>query len=106
MGQTNHSFVKEFVFVGFSREQVPNQYLFVIVLSMYLITLVRNSFIIIAIHSDTRFSTPMYFFLGNLSFLDICFTHCVVPQLLSKNLSKNSLFQQMHDSALHLFNLW
>ncbi|XP_034278801.1 olfactory receptor-like protein OLF3 [Pantherophis guttatus] len=80
--QTNQSVVEEFIFVGFSREQRTNQYLFVIVLCMYLITLVGNSLIIIAIHIDARLSTPMYFFLGNLSFLDICFTSSVVPQLL------------------------
>ncbi|KAM3823649.1 LOW QUALITY PROTEIN: olfactory receptor 2F1-like [Vipera latastei] len=87
MGQTNQSVVKEFVFVGFSREQGINQCLFVIVLSMYLITLVGN--IITAIHIDARLNTPMYFFLGNLSFLDICFTTSVVPQLLFHFLSSH-----------------
>ncbi|KAM6448850.1 olfactory receptor-like protein OLF3 [Liasis olivaceus] len=82
MGHTNQSVVKEFVFVGFSREQGTNQCLFVVVLCMYLTTLVGNSLIIIAVHTDARLSTPMYFFLGNLSFLDICFTTSVVPQLL------------------------
>ncbi|XP_034957577.2 olfactory receptor-like protein OLF3 [Zootoca vivipara] len=91
MGQHNQTNVKEFVFVGFSREQNINLCLFVVFLSMYLVTLTGNTLIIVAIRIDPRLSTPMYFFLSNLSFLDICYTTSVVPQLLVHSLTSHKV---------------
>ncbi|XP_053119745.1 olfactory receptor 2F1-like [Hemicordylus capensis] len=87
MEQCNQTTTIAFVFQGFSREQSTNLCLFSIFLSMYLVTLAGNTVIITAIHTDSRLSTPMYFFLSNLSFLDICYTTSVVPQLLVHFLS-------------------
>nr|XP_034957577.1 olfactory receptor-like protein OLF3 [Zootoca vivipara] len=91
MGQHNQTNVKEFVFVGFSRERNINLCLFVVFLSMYLVTLTGNTLIIVAIRIDPRLSTPMYFFLSNLSFLDICYTTSVVPQLLVHSLTSHKV---------------
>ncbi|XP_041618296.1 olfactory receptor-like protein OLF4 [Vulpes lagopus] len=49
---------------------------------MYLITVFGNLFIILAVSSDSHLHTPMYFFLANLSFVDICFTSTTVPKML------------------------
>ncbi|XP_008591074.1 PREDICTED: olfactory receptor 7A10-like [Galeopterus variegatus] len=49
---------------------------------MYLITVFGNLLIILAIISDSRLHTPMYFFLSNLSFVDICFTSASIPKML------------------------
>ncbi|XP_023572658.1 olfactory receptor 7A10-like [Octodon degus] len=49
---------------------------------MYLITMFGNLLIILAIVSDSHLHTPMYFFLSNLSFVDICFTSTTVPKML------------------------
>ncbi|XP_040476850.1 olfactory receptor-like protein OLF4 [Ursus maritimus] len=49
---------------------------------MYLITVCGNLLIIMAISSDSHLHTPMYFFLANLSFVDICFTSTTVPKML------------------------
>ena len=49
---------------------------------MYLITLFGNLLIILAITSDSHLHTPMYFFLSNLSFVDICFTSTTIPKML------------------------
>nr|XP_035944987.1 olfactory receptor 7A10-like [Halichoerus grypus] len=49
---------------------------------MYLITVFGNLLIILAISSDSHLHTPMYFFLSNLSFVDICFTSTTVPKML------------------------
>ncbi|XP_049752118.1 olfactory receptor 1L6-like [Elephas maximus indicus] len=62
--------------------------LFAIFLIMYLVTMVGNVFIILAIHSDSRLHNPMYFFLRNLSFTDICFTTVIVPKMLVNLLSE------------------
>ncbi|XP_057564111.1 olfactory receptor 7A10-like [Hippopotamus amphibius kiboko] len=49
---------------------------------MYLITVLGNLLIILAIISDSHLHTPMYFFLCNLSFADICFTSTIIPKML------------------------
>ncbi|XP_072803100.1 olfactory receptor 7A17-like [Vicugna pacos] len=49
---------------------------------MYLITVFGNLLIILAISSDSHLHTPMYFFLSNLSFVDICFTSTTIPKML------------------------
>ncbi|XP_043323556.1 olfactory receptor 7A10-like [Cervus canadensis] len=49
---------------------------------MYLITVFGNLLIILAIISDSHLHTPMYFFLSNLSFVDICFISTTVPKML------------------------
>ena len=50
---------------------------------MYLITVFGNLLIILAVSSDSHLHTPMYFFLSNLSFVDICFTSTTIPKMLS-----------------------
>ncbi|XP_041618300.1 olfactory receptor 7A17-like [Vulpes lagopus] len=49
---------------------------------MYLITVFGNLLLILAVSSDSHLHTPMYFFLTNLSFVDICFTSTTVPKML------------------------
>ncbi|XP_049644210.1 olfactory receptor 7A10-like [Suncus etruscus] len=49
---------------------------------MYLITVLGNLLIMLAVSSDSHLHTPMYFFLSNLSFVDICFTSTTVPKML------------------------
>ncbi|KAM7241778.1 hypothetical protein CapIbe_006249 [Capra ibex] len=49
---------------------------------MYLITMFGNLLIILAVSSDPHLHTPMYFFLSNLSFVDICFTSTTIPKML------------------------
>ncbi|XP_037363857.1 olfactory receptor 7A10-like [Talpa occidentalis] len=49
---------------------------------MYLITVLGNLLIILAVSSDSHLQTPMYFFLSNLSFADICFTSTTIPKML------------------------
>ncbi|XDC55264.1 hypothetical protein R6Z07M_006446 [Ovis aries] len=49
---------------------------------MYLITVFGNLLIILAVSSDSHLHTPMYFFLSNLSFVDICLTSTTIPKML------------------------
>ncbi|XP_055968670.1 olfactory receptor 7A10-like [Sorex fumeus] len=49
---------------------------------MYLITVFGNLLLILAVISDPHLHTPMYFFLCNLSFVDICYTSTTVPKML------------------------
>ncbi|XP_071456569.1 olfactory receptor 1L4-like [Marmota flaviventris] len=77
-----------FILLGLSSNPHLQKPLFAIFLSMYLVTLVGNMLIILAIRSDSRLHTSMYFFLSNLSFMDICFTTVIVPKMLANLLSE------------------
>ncbi|CAO2604599.1 Olfactory receptor 7A17 [Lemmus lemmus] len=83
MEQGNDTQLSEFLLLGFSENQPQIQPLiFGLFLSMYLVTVFGNLFIIMAIIVDSHLHTPMYIFLSNLSFVDICFTSTTVPQML------------------------
>ncbi|EFB12939.1 hypothetical protein PANDA_022565, partial [Ailuropoda melanoleuca] len=65
----NYTGISEFQLLGFSEKPELQPLIFGLFLSMYLITV-----------SDSHLHTPMYFFLANLSFADICFTSTTVPK--------------------------
>nr|XP_045722035.1 olfactory receptor 2J3-like [Mirounga angustirostris] len=71
-----------FVLLGFSNWPHLEVVLFVVILIFYLMTLIGNLFIMILSYLDAHLHTPMYFFLSNLSFLEICFTSSCIPQML------------------------
>ncbi|CAI9623037.1 unnamed protein product [Staurois parvus] len=62
--------------------------LFCILLLLYLLTLTGNTVIIVVSYLDRHLHKPMYFFLGNLAFLDICYTSTTMPQILQVLLAK------------------
>ncbi|XP_049743122.1 olfactory receptor 2W1-like [Elephas maximus indicus] len=82
MGQNNDSSLNSFVLLGFSDHPKLEMVLSGVVTIFYLITLVGNTAIILACLLDSHLHTPMYFFLRNLSFLDLCFTTSIIPQML------------------------
>ncbi|XP_005363380.1 olfactory receptor 10A7-like [Microtus ochrogaster] len=75
--------VTEFVFLGLSSDPKIQLVLFFVFLFFYILSVVGNIIIITIIQIEPRLQTPMYFFLTNLSFLDICYTSTNVPQMLS-----------------------
>ncbi|CAD7685456.1 unnamed protein product [Nyctereutes procyonoides] len=82
MDPRNDTGISEFYLLGFSEELELQPLIFGLFLSMYLITVFGNLLIILAVSSDPHLHTPMYFFLTNLSFVDICFTSTTVPKML------------------------
>nr|XP_021497057.1 LOW QUALITY PROTEIN: olfactory receptor 10-like [Meriones unguiculatus] len=82
MGSVNTSFRQGFILVGFSDFPQLELILSVFISIFYSLTLFGNSTIIILSQLDSRLQTPMYFFLCHLSFLDLCYTTSIVPQLL------------------------
>ncbi|EFB16603.1 hypothetical protein PANDA_021927, partial [Ailuropoda melanoleuca] len=82
MEQKNGSSFTGFILLGFSDRPQLELVLFVVLLIFYLFTLLGNTTIIALSHLDPHLQTPMYFFLSNLSFLDLCYTTSTVPQLL------------------------
>uniref|UniRef100_F6SJ62 Olfactory receptor n=1 Tax=Monodelphis domestica TaxID=13616 RepID=F6SJ62_MONDO len=73
---------QDFILLGFSDWPHLEHLLFVIILIFYLLTLVGNTAIIVVSNLFPQLHTPMYFFLCHLSFLDLCYTTSIVPQLL------------------------
>ncbi|MBZ3891322.1 Olfactory receptor 1052 [Sciurus carolinensis] len=89
MGGWNHSGVEEFLLVGLTENpnlQIP---LFLLFALIYLITLTGNWGMIVLIRLNTQLHTPMYFFLSNLSFCDICYSTVFAPKMLVNLLSKH-----------------
>ncbi|XP_012501565.1 PREDICTED: olfactory receptor 7G3-like [Propithecus coquereli] len=82
MKSENQTGVSEFLLLGLSEDLELQPVLLGLFLSMYLITVLGNLLIILAVSSDAHLHTPMYFFLSNLSFVDICFTSTTVPKML------------------------
>nr|XP_036868085.1 olfactory receptor 8S1-like [Manis javanica] len=88
MALRNHSTVSEFVLTGLSDDPHIQALLFVLFMGIYLLTLMGNLTLLLLIRADSRLHTPMYFFLSNLSFLDLCFSSVTVPKLLKDLLSE------------------
>ncbi|XP_006877883.1 PREDICTED: olfactory receptor 18-like [Chrysochloris asiatica] len=82
MEPQNLTGISEFLLLGFSEDLKLQSLLFGLFLSMYLITVTGNLFIILAVSSDHHLHTPMYFFLSNLSLADTGFISTTVPKML------------------------
>ncbi|XP_038175487.1 olfactory receptor 1078-like [Arvicola amphibius] len=82
MDSCNKTRVSEFLLLGILEDKDLQPLTYGLFLSMYLVTVFGNMLIILAIFSDLRLHTPMYFFLSNLSFVDICFISTTVPKVL------------------------
>ncbi|XP_034506478.1 olfactory receptor 7A10-like [Ailuropoda melanoleuca] len=87
----NVSQISEFLLLGLSDDPELQPLIFGLFLSMYLITVFGNLLIILAVSSDSHLHTPMYFFLANLSFLDICFISTTVPKMLVNIQTQNKV---------------
>ncbi|XP_021005528.1 olfactory receptor 10C1-like isoform X1 [Mus caroli] len=86
--QENSLSVKRFAFAKFS--EVPGEcfLLFTLILLMFLVSLTGNSLIALAICTSPALHTPMYFFLANLSLLEIGYTCSVIPKMLQSLVSE------------------
>ncbi|XP_043442797.1 olfactory receptor-like protein OLF4 [Prionailurus bengalensis] len=91
MDPGNDTGTSQFLLMGFSEEPELQPLIFGLFLSMYLITVFGNLLIILAVSSDSHLHTPMYFFLANLSFVDICFTSTTIPKMLVNIQTQNKV---------------
>nr|XP_012617208.1 olfactory receptor 7D4-like [Microcebus murinus] len=102
MAAENQTDKSEFLLLGISEDPELQPLIYGLFLSMYLVTVLGNLLIILAVSSDSHLHTPMYFFLSNLSFIDICFTSTTVPKMLvnidthSKDISYMGCLTQMY----------
>ncbi|KAK7803255.1 hypothetical protein U0070_021829 [Myodes glareolus] len=82
MERGNQTGTFEFLLWGLSEQPEQQRILFLLFLWMYLVTVAGNLLIVLAIVTDVRLHTPMYFFLASLSCADILFTSTTVPKAL------------------------
>ncbi|XP_057564317.1 olfactory receptor-like protein OLF4 [Hippopotamus amphibius kiboko] len=102
MDPGNNTQISEFLLMGLSEKPEVQVLIFGLFLSMYLIVVFGNLLIILAVSSDSHLHTPMYFFLSNLSLIDICSTSTTIPKMLwniqtqSKVISYEGCITQMY----------
>ncbi|KAM6152677.1 olfactory receptor 9S13-like [Erethizon dorsatum] len=83
--------LREFVLVGFRGGVETQALLFALFLALYMVTIVGNVTMIMVITLDARLHSPMYFFLKNLSFLDLCYSSAITPNALANFFSSSKV---------------
>ncbi|XP_005069415.1 olfactory receptor 8B3-like [Mesocricetus auratus] len=78
----NRSFVTEFILIGLTDKPNLQLPLFFLFLVMYMVTMMGNLGLIILIGLNSHLHTPMYFFLFNLSLIDVCYSSVFTPKML------------------------
>nr|XP_020671170.1 olfactory receptor 4D5-like [Pogona vitticeps] len=88
MEEDNNTIVTEFVFLGLATSLELKLLFFAIFLAIYGATMVGNLLIVGLVAYEPLLHVPMYFFLGNLSFLDFCYSSVTAPKMLVGFLSR------------------
>uniref|UniRef100_A0A8C0G8P2 Olfactory receptor n=1 Tax=Chelonoidis abingdonii TaxID=106734 RepID=A0A8C0G8P2_CHEAB len=92
MGDTecrNQMTIPELILLGFGDLSDLQVLLFLMFLVIYIATVAGNTLIVVLVVTDQHLHTPMYFFLGNLSYLETCYTSTFLPRLLASLLTGN-----------------
>ncbi|XP_043849597.1 olfactory receptor 8D1-like [Dromiciops gliroides] len=82
MASLNHSTVVMFIFERLTDQPELQLFLFILFLGIYVVTVVGNLGMIILIAVGPQLKSPMYYFLSNLSFVDLCYSSAIAPKLL------------------------
>ncbi|XP_004869936.1 olfactory receptor 9G4 [Heterocephalus glaber] len=85
----NHTALTEFILLGISADPHWQLIMFAIFLMLYLATMAGNLTLVVLIRIDPRLHTPMYFFIGSLSFLDFWYTSVYTPKILANCFSED-----------------
>lgn len=78
----NSSLVTEFILVGLSKYSEIQLPLFFLFMGIYIVTVAGNLGLVTLIRLNSHLHTPMYYFLFNLSFIDLCYSSTITPKLL------------------------
>nr|XP_060639268.1 olfactory receptor 2AP1-like [Anolis sagrei ordinatus] len=98
----NQTITSEFILLGFGDLQSLQVPVFLFFLGIYLVTMTGNLLIFVLVVSDHHLHTPMYFFLGNLSFLETCYSANILPKMLfdlltgERSITVKACFVQFH----------
>ncbi|XP_006034179.1 olfactory receptor 5I1-like isoform X1 [Alligator sinensis] len=108
IGEKNHTAVTEFILLGFGSGPGIQVLPFVVFLLIYTATVLGNIIMVLIIRIDPHLQTPMYFFLMNLSLLDLCYSSTIAPKAMatflqgSKTISYNGCAAQLFFFALFI----
>ncbi|XP_040275638.1 olfactory receptor 13G1-like [Bufo bufo] len=102
----NSSLVSEFIILGLSTRPELEATFFIVFLIIYTVALIGNFIIFILSIIDSGLNTPMYFFLGFLSFLDICCTSATLPKMLTGYVTKSKAISYYGCVAQLFFFTW
>ncbi|XP_058518237.1 olfactory receptor 5M10 [Ochotona princeps] len=89
MSSQNQTTVTEFILLGLTDNPVLEKILFGVFLGIYTMTLAGNLGLIMLIRTNSHLQTPMYFFLGHLSFVDVCYSSNITPKMLNHFLAEH-----------------
>ncbi|XP_068110948.1 olfactory receptor 1L8-like [Hyperolius riggenbachi] len=89
MDNFNQTSVRRFILLGLSSIPGLQVVFFLLFSMMYTITLFGNILVITVVQLNPRLQTPMYFFLNNLSVIDICFSTAIIPKILFNTISED-----------------
>ncbi|XP_069805676.1 olfactory receptor 12D1-like [Dendropsophus ebraccatus] len=104
MSSDNFTSISDFVLAGLAIQAHLQAILFISFLLLYIINLTANLSIMIIAISDLTLHTPMYFFLGNLAFLDICSSSVIVPKMLTDLIYQKKMISFVGCMAQILFS--
>ncbi|KAJ7344153.1 hypothetical protein JRQ81_000103 [Phrynocephalus forsythii] len=103
----NKNNVSEFIFLGLTQDENLQRVCFGVFLVFYVAILLGNLLIIVTIKSSPRLTSPMYFFLSYLSFIDVCYSSITTPKLLADFLVKKKAISYISCMAqLFLFHFF
>ncbi|KAL4681264.1 hypothetical protein H8959_006741, partial [Pygathrix nigripes] len=91
MAAGNHSTVTEFILRGLTKRADLQLPLFLLFLGIYLVTMVGNLGMITLIRLNSQLHTPMYYFLSNLSLVDLCYSSVITPKMLVNFVSEKNI---------------
>ncbi|XP_075768240.1 olfactory receptor 7A5-like [Pelodiscus sinensis] len=83
----NGTFFKELILLGFGNGPVLQPLLFLLFLVIYLVAVAGNLLIVVLVVADQHLHTPMYYFVANLSTVEICYVSTTLPRLLASLLT-------------------
>ncbi|NWI84363.1 O1020 protein, partial [Pitta sordida] len=98
----NKTVVTEFILLDFGNGPGLDSLVFLLFLSIYFVTITGNTLIVVLVVADRHLHTPMYFFLGNLACLEICYSSSILPRMLlsyvsgDRSISASECFSQFY----------
>uniref|UniRef100_A0A8D2CZI2 Olfactory receptor n=1 Tax=Sciurus vulgaris TaxID=55149 RepID=A0A8D2CZI2_SCIVU len=107
METANHSAVTEFILAGLSQQPELQLPLFLLFLGIYMLTVLGNLGMITLIGLSPHLHTPMYYFLSNLSFIDLCHSTVITPKMLVNFvMEKNTISYPGCMTQLYFFSVF
>ncbi|XP_001379708.2 olfactory receptor 151 [Monodelphis domestica] len=91
MAMGNNTIVTEFILLGLTNQTEIKIPLFLLFLGIYLVSMVGNLGLILLIWVSSQLHTPMYYFLSNLSFIDLCYSTVITPKMLENFVSEKNI---------------